>query len=174
MNNIQNEVFFKGKPEEVIWRSDVHQLTNDAKLHARKDCDLVFLRKGTFMGSFDDREEYYLIDDKKQGFLSKLFNGKNISEDCDIYYINRVAQLENVWGTPNRIDLFDKDYDLHTSVGANGTYKFSINNSLKLFSKVMGANEYLTQEMVRTFFNLDSIWKYVTHSQQYLKRIVMD
>lgn len=152
MSEIFNEVIFKGSPEDVIWKSDVHKLSNDAKIFARKDCDVVFLRKGAFMGAFDDREEFYLVDTKKQGFLNKLFNGKAVSDDCDVYYINRVAQLENMWGTPNRIDIYDKDYDLHTSVGSNGSYKFSINNSMKLFSKVMGSNESLTQDMVRSFF----------------------
>lgn len=152
MNANLNEVFFRGNPEDVIWKSEVHKLSNDSKIYSRKDCDIVFLRKGSFMGAFDDREEFYLVDTKKQVFLNKLFNGKTISDDCDIYYINRVVQLENMWGTPNRIDIYDKDYDLHTSVGSNGSYKFSINNSMKLFSKVMGSSESLTQDMVRSFF----------------------
>ena len=64
-----------------------------------------------------------------------LFKGKNTSDDCEIYYINKLAQLENMWGTPKRISIYDKSYDMHTSVGANGTYRFSISNSMKLHSK---------------------------------------
>ena len=41
---------------------------------------------------------------------------------------------------------------MQTSVGAHGTYKFSIENSMKLFSKVMGSSLSLTQEMVKSFF----------------------
>jgi membrane protease subunit (stomatin/prohibitin family) len=152
--NISKEVIFKGKPQEVIWKSDIHSLQSDSKIFARKDCDIVFLRNGAFIGAFDDKEEYYLVSESKQNFLAKLFTKKEVSENCDIYYVNRIVQLENMWGTPNRIDIFDKTYDLHTSVGANGSYKFSVNNSMKLFSKVMGANEILNQEMVRDFFKL--------------------
>ena len=152
MNSLSNEVLFGGRPDDVIWKSDVHVLSSKAKIYSRKDCDIVFLRKGSFMGSFDDRDEYYLIDKKGNGFLSKLFKKNKKSKNCDIYYINRVAELANLWGTPNRIDIYDKDYDIHSSVGANGTYKFSINNSMKLFSKVMGSNDSLTQDMVKKFF----------------------
>jgi membrane protease subunit (stomatin/prohibitin family) len=146
------EVVFRGLAGDVIWKSDVSILTNTAKIYSRKDCDVVFLRKGAFMGAFNDREEFYLVDTAKQGFLSKLFHGEPTSDDCEIFYINRLAQLENKWGTPNRIDIYDKDYDMHTSVGANGSYKFSINSSMKLLSKIQGAAGSLSQDNVREFF----------------------
>lgn len=152
--NINKEVTFKGKPQEVVWKSEINTLQSDSKIYARKDCDIVFLRNGAFIGAFDDKEEYYLVSENKQNFLTKLFSKKEVSENCDIYYVNRIVQLENMWGTPNRIDIFDKTYDLHTSVGANGSYKFSVNNSMKLFSKVMGSSDILTQEMIREFFKL--------------------
>lgn len=147
-----NDVIFKGNPSEVIWQSEVSVLTQKSKIYSRKDCDIIFLRKGVYLGSFNDREEYYLINDKRQSLFQLLFKETKISEDCQIYYINRVVQLENKWGTPNKIDVYDRDFDLHTFVGANGTYKFSVNNSMKLFSKVQGAHEKLTQEMIKEFF----------------------
>ena len=149
---IPNDVIFKGDPSAVIWHSDVSVLTQKSKIFSRKDCDIIFLRKGVYLGSFNDREEYYLINDKRQSLFQLLFKNDKVSEDCQIYYINRVAQLENKWGTPNKIDVYDKNFDLHTFVGANGSYKFSVNNSMKLFAKVQGASELLTQEMVKEFF----------------------
>ncbi len=148
----RTEVIFKGNPEAVIWKSDVTTLTKKSKIYARKDCDVIFLRKGAFLGAFDDREEYYVVNTKGSGFLSKLLKKEKTITNCDIYYINRVAQLENKWGTPNKIDVYDKKYDMHTDVGANGSYKFSIDNSMKLFSKVQGSHQELTQEMVKDFF----------------------
>lgn len=147
-----NEVIFRGMPEAVIWKSDITNITENAKIYSRKDCDIIFLRKGAFLGAFNDRDEYYLANDRTQGFLDKLFHGSKTSDDCEIYYINRLVQLENLWGTADRIDIYDKDYDLHTTIGANGSYKFSINNSMKLFSKVKGAALNLSQDMVRDFF----------------------
>ncbi|MCF7925610.1 MAG: SPFH domain-containing protein [Candidatus Izimaplasma sp.] len=148
----QTEVIFKGHPEAVIWKSDVTTLTKKSKIYSRKDCDIIFLRKGAYLGAFDDREEFYIVNTKGSGFLTSLLKKEKTITDCDIYYINRVAQLENKWGTPNKIDVYDRGYDMHTDVGANGSYKFSIKNSMKLFSKVQGSNEALSQEMVRDFF----------------------
>lgn len=145
-------VKFEGNIQDVIWKSYVDSLSNDAKIYSRKDYDVVFLRNGAFLGAFDDREEFYQLDYKKQGMMDKIFNGKKTVENCEIYYINRVVHIENKWGTPNRIDIYDKDYEVFTSVGANGSYKFSIKNSMKLFSRVQGAQKGLTQENIKEFF----------------------
>jgi|GEM_PF-3379302 len=147
----ENHVSFKGTPDQVIWKSEITTLQKKSKVFSRKDCDVIFLRKGAFLGAFDDRQEFNIINDKASAFGPLFKREKEITE-CDIYYVNRVVQLENKWGTPNKIDVYDKGYDMHTSVGANGSYKFSINNSMKLFSKVQGSNQNLTQEMVREFF----------------------
>mgnify|MGYP000904572056 CR=1 FL=1 len=146
------DVIFRGDPQSVIWRSDATVLSPKSKIYSRKDCDVIFLRKGVYLGSFDDREEFYVVSNKRNQIFTALFKKEKEITDCNIYYINRVAQLENKWGTPNKIDVYDKSYDMQTHVGANGAYKFSINNSIKLFSKVQGANEFLTQDMVKEFF----------------------
>lgn len=149
---VATEVMFRGTPSDVIWRSEVTRLSANAKIYSRKDCDIIFLRKGAFLGAFNDRDEFYLVNDQKQGLTDKLFHGLKYSDECEIFYINRLAQLENRWGTPDRVEIYDKDYDLHTTVGANGTYKFSIQNSMKLFSKIQGSAGSLSQDSVRDFF----------------------
>ncbi len=147
----ENHVSFKGDKNSVIWKSDVTTLQKKSKLFSRKDYDVIFLRKGAFLGAFDDREEYYIINDKASAFGPMFKREKEITE-CAAYYVSRVAELENKWGTPNKIDVYDKGYDMHTEVGANGSYKFAISNAMKLFSKVQGADETLTQEQVQEFF----------------------
>ncbi len=151
MKTNKEYISFKGLPQSVIWKSDITTLTKKAKVYSRKDCTIIFLRKGSLLGTFDDREEYYIVNDKASAF-GPLFKRDKKIDECQIYYINKVAQLENKWGTPNKIDVFDKGYDMHTSVGANGSYKFSVSNPMALFSKVQGAYDNLTQEMVSEFF----------------------
>lgn len=152
VKDFDTEVIFKGTPADVIWKSDVSKIAVNAKLFARKDSDIIFLRNGAFLGAFNDKKEYYLANDEREGLLRKAFKSKKVSENVDIYYINRVVQLENPWGTPSRIPIYDETYDMHSSIGANGTYKFSINNPMKLFSKVQGSQESLTQDSLKAFF----------------------
>lgn len=150
-----DKVVFDGNPGELIWKSYVNVLSSKARIYSRKDCDVVFLRNGAFLGAFNDREEYYTFDSndlEHQSLFQQLFNGKKNSQNCEIYYINRLVQTENKWGTSNRIDIYDKEYDIFTSVGAHGTYRFSISNSLKLFSKVQGFKSGLHQDDLKEFF----------------------
>jgi membrane protease subunit (stomatin/prohibitin family) len=148
----QLDIFFEGQQGDVIWRSSIENLYPDTKIYSRVDCSIIILKNSSFVGLFDDTEEYYTLKNANQTFLQKLFSGKKEAQKCDIYYINRFVELENKWGTPTRIDIYDKDYDIFTSVGASGSYRFSVKNPLTLFSKVQGYQNQLDQESVRNFF----------------------
>jgi membrane protease subunit (stomatin/prohibitin family) len=146
------EVVFRGQSEDVIWRSDTTVISTDTKIYSRRDCDIVIYRKGGFVAAFDDKNEYNVLSEEKTSLFDKFARKKSILDDCEIYYINKFKQLENKWGTATRIDFYDKEYDMHTSVGGNGTYRFSINNPMKLLSKILGYHDRLSQQMVRDFF----------------------
>ncbi len=146
------KVIYEGTSEDVIWKSNVDRIHPNAKIYSRKDCDVLFLRNGAFMGAFNDKSEYHLADSKKQGKLSKMIKGAQVVENVEFYYINKRKELENAWGTASRIQIYDKHYDMHTSIGANGAYKFRIDNAMKLASKLMGTDQTLTQDNVKAFF----------------------
>lgn len=152
---MENKITFEGKPESLIWKSEVTEITNQTKIYSRHDCDVIILRNGVLVATINDSDEFIQItnEPQKRGFFARLFNkGESTTENCEVYYINRVAELENKWGTPNRVDILDKEYDVFTSVGASGSYRFSINNPEILFSKVKGSLEDLSQTQLQEFF----------------------
>ena len=152
MDQKNSHVYFEGKQGDVIWKSPVTSIHTQSKIYSQIDCDIIFLKNGSFVGLFDDNEEFYTLNHSKSSFLQRLFGVKESSAFCDIYYINKTVELENKWGTPTKIDIYDKDYDIYTTVGASGSYRFSVQNSLKLFSKVQGHQEKLDKDQIREFF----------------------
>ncbi len=150
-----DKIIYEGKSEDVIWKSPEDKIHPNAKIYSRKDCDVIFLRNGAFMGAFNDKSEYHLADSKRQGKLSKMFKGVEAVENVEFYYINKRKELENPWGTASRIQIYDKHYDMHTSIGANGAYKFRIDNAMKLASKLMGSDQSLSQDNVKEFFKTE-------------------
>ena len=58
MKTNKEYISFKGLPQTVIWKSDITTLSKKVKVYSRKDCTIIFLRKGSLLGTFDDREEY--------------------------------------------------------------------------------------------------------------------
>jgi len=70
-----------------------------------------------------------------------------------VYYINKKTHVQVKWGTPHRIDVHDQGFNMYTTVGAHGTYSFTILNPLKLFSKMKIFDESLTKQMINQFFS---------------------
>lgn len=146
------DVRFLDQEGLVIWKSPIQSINNQTKIYSQMDHDIIFIKNGSFIGLFNDQQEYYSIDNDVSGFLAKLFGKKKDNELCDIYYINKIVELENKWGTPSKIDIYDKEYGIYTHVGASGSYRFSVFNPLKLFSKVKGVKVNLSQDFIRDFF----------------------
>jgi membrane protease subunit (stomatin/prohibitin family) len=147
----EKRVVFQGSPEDVIWKSPVTELTNDARIYSRKDCDILFMRQGSLLAAFSDDKEYNVVNEETNVF-QKMFNRTGI-KNCAVYYINKNKHIQVKWGTPHRIDVHDKGFDMYTTVGAHGTYSFTIVNALKLFSKMKIFEESLTKDMINSFFH---------------------
>ena len=147
----ERRVVFQGGPEDVIWKSPITELSPDARIYSHKDCDILFMRQGSLLGAFNDDLVYNVVNEQTNVF-SRLFNKQGIKH-CAVYYINRKKHIQVKWGTPHRIDVHDKGFNMYTSVGAHGTYSFTITNALKLFSKMKIFEESLTKDMINSFFH---------------------
>lgn len=147
-----NKVVFEGGINDVIWKSPVTTLLPDTKIYSRKDCIILFMRQGSLMGAFTDDKEFNIVNEDTGGFKT-FFGSKKGVDNCAVYYINKKKHIQVKWGTPHRIDVHDKGFDMYTSVGAHGTYSFTIVNPLKLFTKMKIFEESLTKDMVNKFFS---------------------
>lgn len=147
----EKRVVFEGGPEDVIWKSPITELSPDARIYSHKDCDILFMRQGSLLGAFNDDREYNIVNEQTN-VLQKMFNRTGI-KNCAVYYINRKKHIQVKWGTPHRIDVHDKGFNMFTTVGAHGTYSFTITNPLKLFSKMKIFEESLTKDMINSFFH---------------------
>lgn len=148
----RSRVVFEGSSEDVIWKSPITSLLPDTKLYSHKDCIVLFMRQGSLLGAFSDDKTYNIVNEDTGGFKTFFGNKKGI-EDCAVYYINKKKHVQVKWGTPHRIDVHDKGFNMYTTVGAHGTYSFTILNPLKLFSKMKIFEESLTKAMINQFFS---------------------
>jgi membrane protease subunit (stomatin/prohibitin family) len=147
-----NKVVFQGGVEDVIWKSPITSLLPDTKIYSHKDCIILFMRQGSLLGAFSDDLEYNIVNEDTGGFKT-FFGSKKGVDDCAVYYINKKKHVQVKWGTPHRIDVHDQGFNMYTSVGAHGTYSFTIVNPLKLFTKMKIFDESLTKQMINQFFS---------------------
>lgn len=96
-----------------------------------------------------------------RGFWANFFSKRKDSQKdgstpykCDVYFINTVADLSLVWGTPSRITLEDPKYKILVNVGANGTTKVRIKDSMRFVIGVCGQlKEYSFERLKSTVKN---------------------
>jgi len=144
-------IVYQGEIGDVIWKSPETKFLPDTKIYSHKDCIILFMRQGTLFGAFNDDLEYNIVNEDTGGFRT-YFGSKKGIDNCNVYYINKNKHVQVKWGTPHRIDVHDRGFDMYTSIGAHGTYSFTIKNPLKLFSKMKIFDTSLTKEMINQFF----------------------
>ena len=147
-----NKVVFEGGINDVIWKSPITELLPDTRIYSRKDSIVLFMRQGSLLGAFSDESEYNIVNEDVGGFKT-FFGGKKGISNCAVYYINKKTHVQVKWGTPHRIDVHDQGFNMHTTIGAHGTYSFTIVNVLKLFSKMKIFEESLSKDMINAFFS---------------------
>lgn len=57
---------------------------------------------------------------------------------CDVYFVNRVADLSLLWGTPSRITCEDPKYHVFVHVGANGSTKVRVKDAMRFVISTVG------------------------------------
>lgn len=73
---------------------------------------------------------------------------------CDVYFINKVADLDVVWGTPSRIAVEDPKYHVVVNLGSNGSAKVRIKDSMRFVIGMVGQMpEYTFERLKRTVKN---------------------
>jgi len=146
------KIVFQGSNEDVIWKSPITELLPDTRIYSKKDCIILFMRQGSLLGAFSDDLEYNIVNEDT-GSMKTFYGSKKGVNNCAVYYINKKMHIQVKWGTPHRIDVHDKGFNMNTTIGAHGSYSFTIVNPLKLFSKMKIFEESLTKQMINQFFS---------------------
>lgn len=71
---------------------------------------------------------------------------------CKVFYINKVHQMDLLWGTQGPIALEDPLYDIFMHVMANGSMSISVSESRKFMLKLVGfRDQFDPKELVSKF-----------------------
>ncbi len=146
-NNFIDEIRFNGTNEDILWKCPHHIVSNRTIVYSEENYDVVIYKDGTIIGSYSDSRSKYNVTDEGNGLLAKLFTKAKEIDNVEVYYINKKLHYTNEWGTPNRITYRDPLTGLITTLGSNGTYVFTVENSLKFITRV-GKNDTVNKQAV--------------------------
>lgn len=84
--------------------------------------------------------------------LIEIPTGGNSPFPCKVFFINKVHQMDLLWGTQGPITSEDPLYDIFLHVMANGSMSISVDNSRKFILKMVGFRDnFSNDELISKF-----------------------
>ena len=84
--------------------------------------------------------------------IIEIPTGGKTAFPCKIYFVNKVHQMDLLWGTKDAIPLEDPLYDIFLHVMIHGSLSYSIVDSRKFLLKLAGLRDKFTPEMLVSKF----------------------
>lgn len=84
--------------------------------------------------------------------IVEIPTGGKTAFPCKVYFVNKVHQMDLLWGTKDSIPLEDPLYDIFLHVMIHGSLSYSIVDSRKFLLKLAGLRDKFTSEMLVSKF----------------------
>ncbi len=118
-----------GMGDNLVVRSAHRDVKVDAYLMVPVNTEAVVVVNGTDMKIMQSGKHE----------IAKPKGEKKI--DIDITFINNEVRLQSLWGTPSHIEFIDVDTKMPAYLGASGTVVFEINNTMKVYKRLLGTGK---------------------------------
>lgn len=150
---IIDRVNWSGSPNILAWRFPSDQLSTWTQLIVNESQEAFLVRGGVYEGPFG-AGRHTLSTENIPG-LSKLmglpFGGKT-PFSAEVWFVNRVFNLDVRWGTPDPIQLQDPKYQIMVPIRAFGQYGIRIVDSKKFLRKIVGTLPTFDADTLSEYF----------------------
>lgn len=150
---IAEVIKYEGDNSTFVWKHPKEDFNTMSQLIVHESQEAIFFANGKIMDVFESGR--YTLETQNIPLLKTAINiptGGVSAFHCEVYFINKVQQMAIKWGTDSRVMYIDPIFNFPLSVGANGEMTLSVDNGKKLLLKIVGAESYLSQEKLVSFF----------------------
>ncbi len=141
-----SEVLSSRYPDEAFY--------GDTKLIVRNSQEAIMFQNGQILENYTPGK-HTLTKQKPRTFLQKLFRIKPKAESythSEIYFINKMDNLNVRWKTENPVVVRDAEMDLLMNVSADGQFAIKVEDARLLMMKLVGSVGKYTKEDFNRFF----------------------
>ena len=128
-----------GSPNLLAWKFPSEELSTWTQLVVNESQEAYLVRGGVYEGPFG-AGRHTLSTENLPGLRTLIgipFGGKS-PFTAEVWYVNRVTNLDVRWGTPDSIQLQDPKYGVMVPVRAFGQYGVRITEPKKFLLKLVG------------------------------------
>ncbi|MBQ8559448.1 MAG: SPFH domain-containing protein [Tyzzerella sp.] len=146
---ISEVIEFQGSPDLLVWKHPQEDFNTTSQLIVDPTHEALLVLNGNAADLFG--EGRHTLTTANIPFLRKIIEiptGGKTAFPCKVYFINKVHQMDLLWGTKDAIPLEDPLYDIFLHVMIHGSLSYSIVDSRKFLLKLAGLRDSFTPEML--------------------------
>ena len=149
-NELLDVIEYKGSNDVLVHRSEIENFNSKSQLIVDESQEAIFYKDGQALDLFGagrhslTTENIPLI----RRLVGKLFDNKT-PFPCAVYFINKVCNMDVLWGTDTPVSLEDPKYHLLIDVRAHGTMVVQVSDSRKFVVGVAGKMNDFTLDGVK-------------------------
>lgn len=145
--------------DALVWYHPCEEVDENTVIICPHTHEVIFLKGGAMLETLLPGEHRPIPVEPKK-FLKKKVIKKYYTKYA---FVNVTSTLNVLWGTPNRVDLFDPFLDIPVQLGMHGSFIIRINNARKFIEKLGGLSKTYTTENLNEFFR-DIMLTYIKDS----------
>lgn len=133
----QNTITFQGSNNDLFTRVPVQQIDAKLSLIVPETHNAILIKDGQMLQTLSSGK--YL--------LAKFFDLKT-EADCaiEILYLSKTAKLKLLWGTAQKLLMFDQIKNENYHLGLSGDFEVQVGDPRKCYLYLVGASHDLTAE----------------------------
>lgn len=132
-------VKWDGSPNLLAWKFPSDELSTWTQLIVNESQEAYLVRGGVYDGPFLGGRHTLTTENIPliRNLIGIPFGGKS-PFSAEVWYVNKVTNLDIKWGTPDAIQLQDPKYNIMVPVRAFGQYGVRVVDSKKFLLKLVG------------------------------------
>lgn len=170
MAGVIQVIKYEGDNSTFIWKHPVEDFNIGSQLVVHESQEAVFFLDGQALDLFGPgRYTLHTQNIPLVGGVVNLVAGGQSPFHCEVYFINKTEQRGIKWGTDNKVNYLDPNYnDYPFPVGASGQMSLRVNDSRKLLVQLVGTVPEMTQRTLVSYFQAPMLMKI----KSYLPRVL--
>ena len=144
---IAEVIKFEGPQEALVWKFPVEDFNATSQLIVDETHEALLVVNGNAADLFTaGRRTLYVPNIPIARKLIEIPTGGDSPFPCKVFFINKVHQMDLLWGTQGPIALEDPLYDIFMHVMAHGSMSVSVDNSRKFILKTVGFRDSFSND----------------------------
>ena len=132
-------VKWNGNPEIAAWKFPSQDLSSKTQLIVNESQEAFLVHGGVYEGPFGAGRHTLSTENLPllRGLFKLPFGGES-PFSAEVWFVNKVTNLDVLWGFPDPIQLQDPKYQVMLPVRAFGQYGFRVADSKRFLIKLVG------------------------------------